>query len=135
MEMKVLEKEKNMMKIEVTGTDEATLYLLTQQLLSDKNVTVATYSIPHPQLDKPVLYIETNRACPKTALKNAATMLEQQFAGGLELFEKKTGTKTPKSKAKKPAKKATTSKAKAKATKSTTAKPKSTKSKKTTKKK
>ena len=65
MEMKIVEKDKNMMKIEVTGSDEATLYLLTQQLLSDDNVKVATYSIPHPQLDIPILYLETSKGCAR----------------------------------------------------------------------
>jgi DNA-directed RNA polymerase subunit L len=128
MEMNVIDKDKNMMKIEVTGSNEATLYLLTQQLLSDENVKVATYSMPHPQLDKPILYLETSKGWPKTALKNAAAVLEQQFESGVKIMEKNAGSTSkstkpsakkaaPKGKAKAPAKKAPAKKAPSKSKK------------------
>ncbi len=118
----LIEKEENAIKVELEGMDEAMVYLITQCLLRDKKVEIATYSIPHPELDNPVLYVKTTDKNPKAALRRAVAAAREDFTECLEKFtgkkikkaEEKTETKAKKAK---------------KSTKKTTAKKKSSKKK------
>ena len=87
MEMKVVEKEKNTLKVEIDGPDDTIIYPLINELLKDEDVAEAKYSVGHPQLDKPVLYVRTKKGVPQAALKKAAEGLAGQFREARKLLE------------------------------------------------
>jgi DNA-directed RNA polymerase subunit L len=87
MEFKILEKDKNAVKLEMDGPDDTMLFPLVNELLKDEDVAEAKYSIGHPQLDKPVLYVRTRKGKPSAAIKKAADSLAGQFREARNLFE------------------------------------------------
>ncbi len=87
MEFKVVEKEKNALKLEIEGPDDTAIYPLINELLKDEDVAEAKYSVGHPQLDKPVLYVKTKKGKPSAAIKKAADSLAGQFREARKLFE------------------------------------------------
>ena len=88
MEMRVLERDKNALKVSIETPDDTVVYPLINELLKDEDVAEAKYSVGHPQLDKPVLYVRTKKGKPQTAIKKAAESLAGQFREARQLFEK-----------------------------------------------
>ena len=88
MELKVLEKEKNALKVEIEGPDDTVIYPLINELLKDEDVAEAKYAVGHPQLDKPVLYVRTKKGKPQSAIRKAAESLAGQFRVARQAFEK-----------------------------------------------
>ncbi len=87
MEMRVLERDKNALKVSIETPDDTVVYPLINELLKDEDVAEAKYSVGHPQLDKPVLYVRTKKGKPQTAIKKAAESLSGQFREAKTLFE------------------------------------------------
>lgn len=87
MEMRVLDKDKNALRLEIDGPDDTVIYPLINELLKDADVDEAKYSVGHPQLDKPVLYVRTKKGKPQAAIKKAAESLAGQFREAKTLFE------------------------------------------------
>jgi len=87
MELKVLDREKNAVRVEIEGPDDTVIYPLINELLKDEDVGEAKYSVGHPQLDKPVLYVRTKKGKPQAAIKKAAEALAGQFREAKKLFE------------------------------------------------
>ncbi|MFP3908926.1 MAG: RpoL/Rpb11 RNA polymerase subunit family protein [Archaeoglobaceae archaeon] len=71
MEVKILEMDKNYVKITVTGEDDSFLTLLQRNLLEDNRVEVAKYTISHPLVGAPILYVRTKNKDPLEVLKEA----------------------------------------------------------------
>jgi len=90
MELKLLNKSKDMMEIEVKGEDETLLYPLQQKLLQDESVEYATYIMGHPLLDHPKLVVKVKEGKPQNALKRAAKALANQYKECLTLFQKES---------------------------------------------
>lgn len=88
MELKLLEKNKASMKIEIINPEDTFIYPLVSALLQDGDVADAEYYTGHPQLDKPVLYVRTKKDSPQAALKRAAETLATQFREAKGLVEK-----------------------------------------------
>ena len=88
MELKLLEKEKNTVKVEIVNPDDTLIYPLVSGLLKDDDVVDAEYSTGHPQLDKPVLYVKTKKGDPAAALKRAADGLAEEYREAKKLLEK-----------------------------------------------
>lgn len=88
MELRLLEKRKTYLKIELSDVDETLLYPLVSQLLRDKDVSEARYLTGHPQLDKPVIYVKVKKGRPQTALKRAAAKISKEFKQAGESLEK-----------------------------------------------
>ena len=61
MEVKVLQKNKNELKIEIVGEDHTFCNLLQSVLLQDKNVEIAGYDQPHPLIRSSIVYVRTKR--------------------------------------------------------------------------
>lgn len=61
MEVKVLQKTKNELKIEIVGEDHTFCNLLQSVLLQDKNVEIAGYDQPHPLIRSSIVYVRTKR--------------------------------------------------------------------------
>lgn len=89
MEFRPLEKEKNTVRLEIDGPDDTVIYPLIGELLKDEDVVEAKYSVGHPDLDKPVLYVKTKKGNPSAAIKRASDSLAGQFREARKLFEAK----------------------------------------------
>jgi len=90
MEFRPLEKEKNTLRLEIDAPDDTIIYPLIGELLKDDDVAEAKYSVGHPQLDKPVLYVRTKKGNPTAAIKRASDNLAGQFREARKLFEAKS---------------------------------------------
>lgn len=88
MQLRLLEKQKDSVRIEVANPDDTVIYPLISALLKDEDVADALYYTGHPQLDKPVLTIRTKKGSPQVALKRAAHHLSEEFADTKKLLEK-----------------------------------------------
>ncbi|MBI5001501.1 MAG: DNA-directed RNA polymerase subunit L [Euryarchaeota archaeon] len=88
MKFTLLEKEKDSIRVQITDLDETLFRPLIAQLLLDDVVTEAKYSLGHPDLDKPWIYIEVKSGKPQAALKRSLKALSNQFKEARELFEK-----------------------------------------------
>jgi len=91
MELRLLEKKKDTIKVEIQDPDETLIYPLIHELLQDKNVQDAKYLTGHPQLDKPVLMVTVKDGKPQAALKKAAKALANQYLEAKQLIEKQLG--------------------------------------------
>lgn len=91
MELKLIEKKKDLIRIEIVDADETLIYPLINELLSDGNVVDARYSTGHPQLDKPVLVVKVKDGKPQAALKKAAKSLANKYLEARQLIEKQLG--------------------------------------------
>jgi len=91
MELRLLEKKKDTIKVEIQDPDETLIYPLIHELLQDKNVEDAKYLTGHPQLDKPVLTVTVKDGKPQAALKKAAKALANQYLEAKQLIEKQLG--------------------------------------------
>jgi len=73
MNVKVLKKADNELKIEVEGEGHSLLNLLQKTLLEDEKIEMAGYHVPHPLFDKGILCIQTkDKQSPEDVLKQAA---------------------------------------------------------------
>lgn len=71
MEVKIIEMDKNYVKLTVKGEDHSFLNLLQRNLLEDDRVEVAKYTVSHPLVGAPSLYIRTKNKDPLEILKEA----------------------------------------------------------------
>ena len=72
MEVKVVSKSKNELRLEIIGEDHTFCNLLQNILLEDKNVELAGYDQPHPLIRSSILYVKTKReVSPEKTLLNA----------------------------------------------------------------
>jgi DNA-directed RNA polymerase subunit L len=87
MNVKVLKKADNELKIEIEGTSHGLCNLLQKRLLEDKRVDFAGYDIPHPLASSPVIIIRMKgRTKPEDALIDAVEKVrEANEAFGKEL--------------------------------------------------
>lgn len=90
MELKLLNKTKDIIEIEVQGEDETLLYPLQQKLVEDDNVEYATYIIGHPLLEQPKLVVKVTDGKPQNALKRASKALANKYKECLTLFGKES---------------------------------------------
>ncbi len=88
MQLRLLEKQKDAIRVEVANPDDTLIQPLLTALLRDDDVADALYYSGHPQLDKPVLTVRTKKGSPQAALKRAAKGLSGEYAGAKRLLEK-----------------------------------------------
>jgi len=77
MEIKFLELEKNKLKLEFVGKSYTLANALVKELWKDKATQVAGYNLKHPQVDNPVLILETKGKDAKKVLLGAISALEK----------------------------------------------------------
>ncbi|MEM4244702.1 MAG: DNA-directed RNA polymerase subunit L [Candidatus Nanoarchaeia archaeon] len=77
MEIKVLEKSKNFLKIEIVGEDHTFCNALRKELWNDKDVKVSGYELSHSFVSNPILIVETSSKNPKAVLNDAVKRLKQ----------------------------------------------------------
>lgn len=80
MEVKILEDKKKRLVFELKGADHGFCNVLKKELWNDDSVTVASYTIGHPQVGVPKFVVETKAAEPKAVLKKAISRLKKQAA-------------------------------------------------------
>jgi len=62
--LKILEKKKKEVKIEIEGEDHTLLAPLSSKLLENEKVDIATYSIKYTLMSNPVLYVKMREGDP-----------------------------------------------------------------------
>ncbi len=78
MEVKVLSKSKNELRLEIVGEDHTFCNLLQNVLLGDKNVELAGYDQPHPLIRSSIIYVRTKReVSPEKTLLNALANVQE----------------------------------------------------------
>ncbi len=96
MQVKVLKKTGNELRIEIEGEGHTLCNLLEKVLLEDESIEIAGYNVPHPLTSRSIVYIRTKgRRNPETALRDAAKKILQtekdfraNFQKALENWEK-----------------------------------------------
>jgi DNA-directed RNA polymerase subunit L len=77
-EVKVLSKSKNELRLEIIGEDHTFCNLLQHVLLEDKNVELAGYDQPHPLIRSSIIYVRTKReVSPEKTLLNALANVQE----------------------------------------------------------
>ena len=89
MELKVLGKSKNRIKLELKGEGHTFSNALRKELWNDKHVKAAAYAIDHPLVGNPVLIVETDSGeNPKKALSAAINRLKKRNKEFQDKFKK-----------------------------------------------
>jgi len=92
MEVKVLQKTKNELKIEIVGEDHTFCNLLQNVLLKDKNVEIAGYDQPHPLIRASIVYVRTKRdVSPEKTMLSALANIKDLNKEFNEKFERAVG--------------------------------------------
>ena len=88
MNLKVLDKGPNELRVEIQGEGHTFCNVLQKALLEDKTIEMAGYDIPHPLVSSPIIYLRTKgKRHPETALREAAEKVRtksKEFKAGLE---------------------------------------------------
>ena len=72
MKVNVVKSSDNELKLEVEGAGHSLLNVLQKTLLEDSNIEVAGYHVPHPLIDRGVLYVHTKgNQKPETVIVDA----------------------------------------------------------------
>jgi DNA-directed RNA polymerase subunit L len=94
MQVKVLKKTSNELKIEVDGAGHTLCNLLAKKLLEDESVDLAGYDVPHPLASNTMIYVRMKgRANAEKALLRALEKtreMNNKFGKELEVALKKT---------------------------------------------
>jgi DNA-directed RNA polymerase subunit L len=73
MKIEYEQKKANELKIEVEGEGHSLLNLLQKTILEDETVEMAGYDVPHPLIDRAILYIRAKKKQkPQKVVKEAA---------------------------------------------------------------
>jgi DNA-directed RNA polymerase subunit L len=101
MEIKILKKTPDEMRVEILGEGHTFCNLLEKALLEDSAVEVGGYSLEHPLVSNPVIHVRMKEKRkpekrPETALKEAAEKIRHRskefrvsFEKALEQWQKK----------------------------------------------
>jgi DNA-directed RNA polymerase subunit L len=89
MEIRVLNKTRNELKIEVAGEGHTLCNLIQKALLKDKRVDIAGYDVSHPLTSKPRIYVRTKaRSRPETVFRDAVLEVQKDSKSFRLAFEK-----------------------------------------------
>jgi len=89
MNVKILRKEPNEMRIEVEGESHTFCNLLQKELTEDETIEMASYDIHHPLVSNPIVYVRTKgKRHPETALREAAEKIRTRSREFRTSFEK-----------------------------------------------
>ncbi|MEK6940657.1 MAG: DNA-directed RNA polymerase subunit L [Nanoarchaeota archaeon] len=76
MELEVIKKTKNLIKLKIKGEDHTFCNALTKELWADKDTEIAGYSIAHSLTEEPILTFESKKDVIK-ALNDAAERIKK----------------------------------------------------------
>jgi DNA-directed RNA polymerase subunit L len=89
MEIRVIEKESDTLRVELPRTEETLLVPLVEALQAEEKVVEARYYLGHPYLDQPSLYLKTKGEKPQQVLKRVLKDLADLYGDALADFDKK----------------------------------------------
>jgi DNA-directed RNA polymerase subunit L len=73
MKIEILKKTANEMKLQVEGEGHSLLNVLQKAILEDSSIEMAGYDVPHPLIDRAILYVHTKEKQNPEAVINEAT--------------------------------------------------------------
>lgn len=88
MELKILEKSEDEMKLEIAGESHTLLNMLKIILLEDDRVHTASYDMKHVTISDPVLFVKTENADPIDVVKDAVATLITECDEFITVFNK-----------------------------------------------
>ncbi len=88
MEIELLEKEKDSIKVRIKGADMTLITPMVHGLLEDKDVAEVKYTIGHSQMEDPTLFVRVRTGKPQSALKKTAKALANEFKEAREALLK-----------------------------------------------
>ncbi len=88
MELELMEKEKDSIKIRLIDSNTTLINPLINELVEDEKVADVDYWSGHPDLDRPTLFVKVKSGKPQTALKRAAKNLSNQYKDVREKLQK-----------------------------------------------
>ncbi|MCI4320284.1 MAG: DNA-directed RNA polymerase subunit L [Thermoplasmata archaeon] len=89
MEIRVVEKEHDVLRLELPRGEETLLIPLVEMLQAEEKVVEARYYLGHPLLDRPTLYLKTKGEKPQQVLKRVLKDLSDVYSDALATFDKK----------------------------------------------
>ncbi len=89
MEIRVVEKEHDLLRLEFPRGEETLLIPLVESLQKEEKVVEARYYLGHPYLDHPTLLLRTKGEKPQAVLKRVLRDLADLYGDLLTDFEKK----------------------------------------------
>ena len=89
MELRVVEKEHDLLRVEFPKGEETLLIPLVEALQKEEKVVEARYYLGHPYLDRPTLLLKTKGEKPQQILKRVLKDLTDLYEDLLADFEKK----------------------------------------------
>ncbi|RNI13966.1 DNA-directed RNA polymerase subunit L [Methanohalophilus sp. RSK] len=88
MELKIIEKKDDEIKVEIKGESHTLLNMLKHFLLEDEHVDIASYDMLHVSISEPVFYVRTDGKDPVQAIRDAAVKLTAECDEFTGVFEK-----------------------------------------------
>lgn len=88
MEVRVIEKEHDLLRVEFPKGEETLLIPLVEALQKEEKVVEARYFLGHPYLDRPTLFLRTKGEKPQQVLKRTLKDLTDLYDDLLTDFEK-----------------------------------------------
>mgnify|MGYP006269732173 CR=1 FL=1 len=89
MNVKVLKRELNELRIEIEGEGHTFCNVLQKVLLEDDSIETAGYHIPHPLVSNPIIYVRTKgKRHSETALREAVEKVQARSKEFRVSFEK-----------------------------------------------
>ncbi len=88
MEVRVVEKEHDLLRVELPKGEETLLIPLVEALQKEEKVVEARYFLGHPYLDRPTLLLRTKGEKPQQVLKRTLKDLTDLYDDLLTDFEK-----------------------------------------------
>ena len=89
MDLRVVEKEHDLLRVEFPRGEETLLIPLVEALQKEEKVVEARYYLGHPYLERPTLLLKTKGEKPQQVLKRVLKDLTDLYADLLTDFEKK----------------------------------------------
>lgn len=89
MDVRVVEKEHDVLRLEFPRGEETLLIPLVEMLQAEEKVVEARYYLGHPLLDRPTLYLKTKGEKPQQVLKRILKDLADVYGDALTTFDKK----------------------------------------------
>ncbi len=77
--LKVVEKEKDSITLEMLRYDNTILRPVVEELLKDEQVLESRYFIKHPVIDNPQIYVRVKSGKPQAAVKRAIKKLSKTY--------------------------------------------------------
>lgn len=89
MEIKVLKKTPNELKMEIEGEGHTFCNVMQKALLEDETIEMAGYNIPHPLTSSAILYVRTKgKRKPETAIREAVKKIRERSKEFRKIFQK-----------------------------------------------